>query len=379
MFIPADLKLLLDACQRHPVLAPKEEKSLAKEIHETRIAVWEHALCYEALCEGMLEFALPELVKRVERMQQTLEIDKIDACKKTAYNLEARKEVAVMVSEIDTGLKILSIIQTVVRQRKPFNRVTPRKSSGEFIAYLETFDAQMKAHKALKEKFWHANIRLVVSVGKKYDYGLVPFADLVQEGLLGLMTAVERFDYRRGFKFSTYATWWIRHAMTRYGANRGRTVRWPAHVATDFEKLKKAHRKLRNDGEEATPEALGKASGLNTKRVERLLDNNFIVPISIDAQIPGFEGHETLADRLANGMLDIPEEHPHLDPAFKKIMGRIGRLPGIEGRILIKRFGLDGDEPWTLSKIGAEHGLSRERIRQLQEQALVNLRGYIRA
>ena len=390
MFINNDIKLLLDTCRRNPVFTPDEEKACAKEIFDTRILVWEHALSYEALCEGMLEFALPELIKKVERMQMTLDLDKIEACKNAANDLRRRqlrihvdafkvacKETATMIAEIDTGLKTLTLIQKVIRQKQPFNRVTPR-ATGKFATYLAGFDAQMKAHTAIKEKFWIANIRLAVSVGRRYDYGLVPFADLMQEGLLGLMTAVERFDYRRGFKFSTYATWWIRHTICRYAANNGRTVRWPAHVVTDFEKLRKAHRKLKTAGEETTPEAMGEACGLTTKRVETLLANDFIVPLSIDAQVaPGFS--DTLADRITTGNLDIPDESPHLDPSFKKIQARIKRLPGLEGRILIRRFGLDGDAPQTLREIAEEHDLSRERIRQLQNQAIEHLREYVRA
>jgi RNA polymerase primary sigma factor len=325
-------------------------------------------------------------------MKKPLDLDKLEDCRKASNDLRrrgtvrnretfagARKIAAAEICEIDAGLSVLVLMRDLARQRKPFGMPTPRKGSGKFSAYLSALDAKMRAHKALKERFWIANFRLAIVLARKYDYGLVPFADLMQEGLLGLMKAVERFDYRKGFKFSTYGTWWLRHALNRYTANHGRTIRWPAHLVTSFEKLKRTHNKLSSVGEPTDAKSLSEASGIKLKRVEMVLSLNTINPFSLDAQPPGSEGNETLGDRLTDDRLGIDEESPLLDPHFKKILSEIDHLPGLEGEIIVKRFGLDGETPRTLREIGDEHRLSRERIRQLQERGLERLREYVQS
>lgn len=391
MHIHDDIKIILNASRRNPLLKPKEERDLAKRIFTSRIDVWEHSLSYAPLCAAMLDFVEPLLLKLLERMKKPLDLAKLEACRVAANDIRERgttrnkknfdracKEAAEAVSEIDASLKVFGAAQDLMRKPKPFGMSTPPKGSGKFSAYLQALDAEMGAHRALKEKFWLANIRLAVGLTKKYDYGMVPFADLMQEALLGLMTAVERFDHRKGFKFSTYGTWWVRHALNRYTANHGRTIRWPAHVVADFETLRRAHNKLFAIGEPTDIESLSRVSQIKPKRVEAILSLTTINPLSLDMPI-GFDTQETLRDRLSDGALDIPDESPHLDPQFKRIRSKVNRLPGIEGDVIIKRFGLDGQEPRTLQAIAEEHALSRERIRQLQERGLDRLRGYVRA
>lgn len=390
MYIYDDMKLIFETSRRIPLMKKEEELALAKEIFTTRIDVWEHTLSYAALCAAMLDFIEPQLLKLLKTRDKSIDLGTFKTCRRTANDLRRRRTVhsekvfadaisaaAKEICEIDESLKIFGAVHSVIQQKGPFGMNTPSKTSGKFKKYLRILDTKMAAHKALKEKFWLANIRLAIVLTRKYDFGLLPFSDLMQEGLIGLMTAVERFDYRKGFKFSTYATWWVRHALNRYTANNGRTIRWPAHVVTRFEKLKRTHRKLFSVGEPTDAESLSKASGIDLKRVESILSLNTIHPLSLDAQLTSYESHETLGDRLHNGQLDIDDESPHLDPQFKRILSRINHLPGIEGDVIVKRFGLDGEDPWTLREIGEEYSLSRERIRQLQEQGLERLREYV--
>ena len=390
MFNPDDIRLTIETLRRNPLLKKGEELALAKRIFTTRIEVWERALSYEALSEALLDFAQPELLKLAAPMKKELELDKLEACRKAACDLRQRglrgrqrdfaracKEAAEAICEIDASLRVLSVVRNVAHQRKPFGRPTPRKTSGRFPSYLAALDAKIEAHRVLKERFWAANIRLAVKLAAKYDHGLVPFPDLMQEGLLGLMIAVERFDHRKGFKFVTYAPWWVRHALSRFTANHGRTVRWTVRTVQDFDRLRKAHDKLRAAGESSDINSLAKISKLTAKRVELILSLNTLQPISLDTKIPGFD--DTLVDRLTAENLEIDDGPSHLDPQLKKIRDKIDRLPGIEGRIIIERFGLDGKGERTLREIGDEHSLSRERIRQLQERGLDRLRRSVTA
>jgi len=391
MYIYDDIKLIIEKSRSNPLLTKSEELELAEQISTTRIGVWEHTLSYAPFCIPILDFVEPQLIKLIERMQASHDLSVLERCREAARarrlrNIKSNKELffrackdaADVIAEIDSGLKLLTTARKILEQPKPFGGKSPPKGSAPFEEYIRVLDTRLDAHRALKERFWLANIRLAVVLAKKYDYGMIPFADLLQEGLLGVMTAVERFDYRKGFKFSTYGTWWVRHALNRFLANHGRTVRWPAHVVADFETLKKARNKLFTRGEDTTIEGLARASGIKPSRVESILSLSTISAVSIDQPLRGFDKEETLKERLSDGGLDIPDESPFLDPSFRKIRSRVHRLPGIEGDILVKRFGLDGKGERTLQEIANEHDLSRERIRQLQKQGLERLRGYVR-
>ena len=386
MFVYDDVKLIIEMARKHPVLSPTAERELAKDVFETRVDLWRHLLSYNRLTEPLLTWCFPTLVKVVALMKDKdgFDIKAIEVCK-TASKTRGKGDfanlvetVALDLSIIDAHLSVIESIRVEAGRSRPFG--TRKVYSGKYSTYLADFDSKMKHHRALREKFWVSNIRLAISMTRKYDSGLLPFCDLLQEALLGLMTGVERFDYRRGLRFSTYATHWIRHSVNRYTANKARTVRWPAHAVADFYKLKKAHAKLNLDDELTTIEALAKSSGITEKKIQKLLGNSANVKLSFDQQLTHLDRYETVGGCIPDESLAIPEEHPHLDPAFPQIMHCIKKkLPLIERGILIRRFGLDGQEPQTLKEIGNELELSRERIRQLQNQALENLRGYVRA
>jgi RNA polymerase primary sigma factor len=225
---------------------------------------------------------------------------------------------------------------------------------------------------AAKRRLIECNLRLVMSITRNYTRAGVPLLDLIQEGNLGLIRAVEKFDYKLGYKLSTYATWWIRQAVTRALADQGRTIRLPVHVAEQTRKVLRARRilaqKLNRDP--VIPE-IAKESGLPAERVQELLE---LIEDPVSLETPVGDGESIFGDLIEDTKSDQPDDATAKMLRSRELAGALRRLNPRMRRVLTLRFGLDGESPQTLEQVGNGLGITRERVRQLEARALRELR-----
>jgi RNA polymerase primary sigma factor len=367
-----------------PVLKPEQEFEAARQIEDLEVSLWTHLLSYPAATDRVLrivEQGLENVLGEFASLRRAAGQVRGATDLGTRRRYEARcAAVARRIHAIDVDRRILA---AVMREIVAIARKEQGARYGKRLMPAGTRAVQVYCRRGrilfgeaqrARNEFVKSNLRLVVSIARRFDHGRMPLNDLIQEGNIGLIKAVERYDYRRGYRFSTYASWWIRHSISRALADKGRAVRLPVHMLDAYHKVMRASRELASKlGRPPTAEEIGFSAGLPQDKVERIQGFLLEQALSLDRTVSGEDDRkfiELLQD--PNGL--SPTDKIADESVTRQVREILYDLRPIEADVLAKRFGLAGSKEHTLKEIGDGYRLSRERIRQIQEQALGKIR-----
>ncbi len=369
------------------VLTPEEEVEAARTIESLEIELWEEVLGHPPALEpvlGAVEAALGNSLKEFAGLRRMVKVhrqakNRFDRRRASRFN-RVRRAAAEKLRVLDIDRLFVERAQIEIARMsrggptKIIGGVTVYVASSAFRAYVARVRGTAERLAVAKNRFVAANLRLVVSIARRYNRGRMPLVDLIQEGNLGLIKAVERFDHRRGYRFSTYGSWWIRHAISRALADKGRAVRIPVHMLDTVNRISKATQQIAaREGREPLPAELEAETGIPAEKLEKIRSAWTEEPFSLDKTVNEDDGRKFI-DFLQEDEAISPFDDIAAGAWNDELRRLLGDLTPMEARILRWRFGLDDEDELTLKEIGDKYNLSRERIRQLQEQALGKLR-----
>ncbi len=352
--------------------AGQEHKHLTKEGKATRISELleqgkqKGILTYKEIMDALEELELDQ--EQVEHIYDHLEELNIDVVEEVEVPADINEEIAAIETVLATAEGV-NIDDPVRMYLKEIGKVPLLTAQEE----VEIATRMGEGDEDAKHQLAEANLRLVVSIAKRYVGRGMLFLDLIQEGNLGLIKAVEKFDYRKGYKFSTYATWWIRQAITRAIADQARTIRIPVHMVETINKLIRVNRQLVQEyGRDPRPDEIAKEMGISEEKVREII-KIAQEPVSLETPI-GEEDDSHLGDFIPDDDAPAPAEAVAVTLLKEQLMDVLNSLTPREAKVLRLRYGLDDGKARTLEEVGKEFNVTRERIRQIEAKALRKLR-----